>query len=69
VSARAALLASLQEGDLVVLPLRRHSVMVHGLSGSLYKGWAELPAQQVRIRQLVFVDMATAEVVLDDGRG
>nr|WP_314542609.1 hypothetical protein [uncultured Massilia sp.] len=67
-SARAALLASLQEGDLIVLPRLRRSVTVQGLSGALYEGWVEVAQQPVRVGQLRFIDTTTAEVVLADGR-
>ncbi|MGZ4823073.1 MAG: hypothetical protein ACXVZT_00560 [Terriglobales bacterium] len=67
-SARAALLASLQEGDLIVLPRLRRSVTVHGLSGAAYVGWFEVAPQAVRIGQVHFTDATTAEIVLEDGR-
>lgn len=67
-SARAALLASLQEGDLIVLPRLRRSITVRGFSGAPYEGWTEIAPQSVRIGQLQFTDATTAEVVLDDGR-
>jgi hypothetical protein len=67
-SARAALLGSLQEGDLIVLPRLRRSITIHGFSGAEYEGWTELPPQPVRVGQLRFSDTTTAEVVLDDGR-
>lgn len=67
-SARAALLSSLKEGDLIVLPRLRRSLSVQGLSGAFYKGWIEVAPQQARVGKVHFTDMATAEVVLDDGR-
>jgi hypothetical protein len=67
-SARAALLASLQEGDLIVLPRLRRSITVQGFSGTPYEGWTELAPQAARISGLRFTDATTAEVVLDDGR-
>lgn len=67
-SARAALLCSLKEGDLIVLPRLRRSISVEGLSGASYEGWIEVAPQPARIGQVHFMDMATAEVVLDDGR-
>lgn len=67
-SARAALLASLQEGDLIVLPQLRRSIAVHGFSKTAYEGWTELPPHSVRVGRLRFTDATTAEVVLDDGR-
>lgn len=67
-SARAALLASLQEGGLIVLPRSRHCVTVKGLSGTAYEGWSEIPAQTVRVASLHYVDTTTADILLDDGR-
>jgi hypothetical protein len=67
-SARAALLASLQEGDLIVLPRLRRSVTFQGFSGTVYEGWTEVAPQQVRVGQVHFTDVTTAEIVLGDGR-
>lgn len=67
-SARAALLASLKEGDWIELPRMRRAVIVVGLSGAPYQGWIELEPRRVRINQLQFSDATTAEVVLTDGR-
>ncbi|MEX0139630.1 hypothetical protein MRBLMS1_000391 [Massilia sp. LMS1-1-1.1] len=67
-SARAALLASLQEGDLIILPRHRRSATFQGLSGAIYEGWVEIASQQARVGTLHFIDMATAEVVLENGR-
>lgn len=67
-SARAALLASLQDGDMIVLPRLRRSVSVQGLSGTSYEGWFEVAPQRVRIEQVRFADTTTAEILLDDGR-
>lgn len=67
-SARAALLASLQDGDMIVLPRLRRSVSVQGLSGAFYEGWFEVAPQRVRIEQVRFSDTTTAEILLNDGR-
>lgn len=67
-SARAALLASLKEGDWILLPRLRHAVTVTGLSGAPYQGWFEVEPRRVRVSQLRFADATTAEVVLEDGR-
>jgi hypothetical protein len=67
-SARAALLSSLKEGDLIVLPRLRRSLSVQGFSGAFYEGWFEVAPQQARVGKVHFTDMATAEVLLDDGR-
>lgn len=67
-SARAALLASLKEGDWIELPRLRQSITVVGLSGTAYGGWIEVKPRRVQIHQLCFVDTTTAEVMLEDGR-
>ncbi len=67
-TARAALLSSLQEGELIVLPRLRHMATVKGLSGAVYEGWFELAPHPVRISKRSFSDATTAEIVLDDGR-
>lgn len=67
-SARAALLASLQDGDMIVLPRLRRSVSIQGLSGTSYEGWFEVAPQRVRIKQVHFADTTKAEILLDDGR-
>lgn len=67
-TARAALLASLQQGGWIVLPRLRHCVTVKGLSGTAYEGWSEIPPQTVRVASLHYLDTTTADVLLDDGR-
>lgn len=67
-SVRAALLASLQDGDMIVLPRLRRSVVIQGLSGTSYEGWYEVAPQRVSICQVRFADSMTAEILLDDGR-
>lgn len=67
-SARAALLASLHAGDMIVLPRLRRSVSVYGLSGTTYEGWVDIAPHRVRIREVHFADATTAEVLLDDGQ-
>ena len=67
-SARAALLASLQPGEMIALPRLRRSVSILGLSGTSYEGWVEIAPQVVRVGQVHFTDTTTAEVLLDDGR-
>ncbi|MFC5510476.1 hypothetical protein ACFPOU_04945 [Massilia jejuensis] len=67
-SARAALLASLHEGDVIVLPRLRRSIAVWGLSGAPYEGWIDVAPQPVHVGKLRFIDSTTAEVVLADGR-
>lgn len=67
-SARAALLASLQEGDWIMLPRMRRRAIVNGLSGCPYEGWVEVEPQRVRVDRLCFLDNTTAEITLADGR-
>ena len=67
-SARAALLARLEEGDVFVLPASRRTVTLTGLSGELYHGWVETGPTEVRVRQRRLIDSTTAELRLDDGR-
>lgn len=67
-SARAALLARLDEGDHIVLPASRRALTLTGLSGAQYHGWVETGPTTVRVHQRHFVDTTTAELRLDDGR-
>lgn len=67
-SARAALLSSLRQGDWIVLPRQRRSVAVTGLSGEIYEAWIEAEAQEVNICNVEFQDQLTAMVELEDGR-
>lgn len=67
-SARAALLSSLREGDWIVLPRQRRSVGVTGISGTVYEAWIEAPAQKVHIQKVHFEDQLTAMIELADGR-
>jgi hypothetical protein len=67
-SARAALIAALHEGDMIVLPMSRRSVEFLGLSGKVYETWIELPREKVQIKEVHFSDNVTAAIVLSDGR-
>jgi hypothetical protein len=67
-SARAALIAALHEGDMIVLPMSRRSVEFMGLSGKVYEAWIELPREKVQIKEVYFSDSVTAAIVLSDGR-
>jgi hypothetical protein len=67
-SARAALLASLQAGEMIALPRLRRSISIDGLSGTSYEGWVEIAPQLVRIGRVQFSDTTKAELLLDDGR-
>jgi hypothetical protein len=52
----------------IVLPRRRRSQEVEGLSGNYHDAWVERPAETVRISECAFVDEANAILTLDDGR-
>ncbi|WP_425259191.1 hypothetical protein ACPOLB_27130 [Rubrivivax sp. RP6-9] len=68
VSARLAashLLASLGYID---LPRRRVSAVLKGFSGKGCEGWVEEQAQRVRVSDVRMVELAAAELTLDDGR-
>jgi hypothetical protein len=67
-SARAAFLARLDEGDVIVLPASRRALTLTGLSGAEYHGLVETGPTTVRVRQRHFLDATTAELRLDDGR-
>lgn len=67
-SARAALLASLAEGDGIVLPGSRRMLTLTGLSGAQYHGWVETGSETICVRRRDFIDVTTAELLLDDGR-
>lgn len=67
-AARAALRHAMQPGDVIVLPRRRRSVRVEGLSGDVYEAWVEQPSESVRISSVEFKDGIKALLVLDDGR-
>jgi hypothetical protein len=67
-SARAALIAALHEGDMIVLPMSRRSVEFLGLSGKVYETWIEHPREKVQINEVHFSDNVTAAIVLSDGR-
>jgi len=58
----------LQPGDVLMLPRRRRSAHVEGLSGELYEAWVERAPERVKISSVVFKDGLRAMLVLDDGR-
>ena len=52
----------------IVLPRRRRSQEIEGLSGNYHDAWVERPAEPVRISGCAFEDQANAILTLDDGR-
>ena len=68
VAARKALAEMFGKQDSIVLPRRRRSQNVEGLSGRYFDAWVELPSESVRINECTFRDEATAILTLDDGR-
>ena len=52
----------------VVLPRRRRSREIEGLSGNYHDAWVERPAERVHISDCAFEDEANAILTLDDGR-
>lgn len=67
-TAREAIRQTLQPGDFLILPRRRRSANVEGLSGELYEAWVDRPPEQVKISSVEFKDGLRALLVLDDGR-
>lgn len=68
VAARLAASHHLASLGYIDLPRRRVTAVSKGFSGEGYEGWVEKPAQRVRISDVRMVDLATAELTLDDGR-
>ena len=68
VAARKALTEIFGQQDRIVLPRRRRSRNVEGLSGRYFDAWVERPSESVRINECTFRDEATAILTLDDGR-
>lgn len=68
-TARAALMAQLNENDQIVLPGRRlNATPIIGISGKAYDAWAVLPPQKVHIKSFVHHDKVSAILTLDDGK-
>lgn len=67
-TARAAALELLEKQDRVVLPARRVSAQVVGLSGAAYSAWISQPAEAVNIRSFKPLDQVRALLTLEDGR-
>lgn len=68
VAARKALAEMFGEQDRIVLPRRRRSRNVEGLSGRYFDAWVDRPAEAVGINECEFRDETTAILTLDDGR-
>lgn len=68
VAARRALAEMFNRQDRIVLPRRRRSRNIEGLSGRYFDAWVERPSESVGINECAFRDEATAILTLDDGR-
>lgn len=68
IAARKAIEAMFGRQEWIVLPRRRRSREVEGLSGNYHDAWVERPAEPVRIADCAFEDEAIALLTLDDGR-
>ena len=67
-AARLAALQLLREQGVFLLPSRKVSGRVIGLSGLAHEAWVEQKPELVRIRDFSFSDKAAALLTLDDGR-
>lgn len=68
IAARKAIEAIFGRQERIVLPRRRRSREVEGLSGNYHDAWVERTAEPVRISDCTFEDEANALLTLDDGR-
>jgi hypothetical protein len=68
VAARKALAEMFGKQDQIVLPRRRRSRNIEGLSGRYFDAWVERPSESVGINECAFRDETTAILTLDDGR-
>lgn len=68
IAARRAVEAMFARQHQIVLPRRRRSRDVEGLSGQYFNAWIERPVEKISIRNCAFVDEARAILTLDDGR-
>ncbi|WP_126447927.1 hypothetical protein [Sulfuricystis multivorans] len=68
VAARRAIDAMFGRQERIVLPRRRRSREVEGLSGRYHDAWVERPAETICISDCSFEDEANAILKLDDGR-
>jgi hypothetical protein len=67
-TARAAALRMLTELGEILLPSRKRSSQIVGLSGKKYTAWIECAPQRIRIVSGQFKDFTSAILTLDDGR-
>ena len=68
IAARRAIDEMFGRQERIVLPRRRRSREVEGLSGNYHDAWVERPAKPVRISDCAFEDETNAILTLDDGR-
>lgn len=68
VAARRALADLFGRQEMIVLPCRRRSKSVEGLSGRYFDAWVDLPPETVGINHCAFHDATTATLALKDGR-
>jgi hypothetical protein len=68
IAARRAIEAMFGRQERVILPRRRRSREIEGLSGKYHDAWVEWLAEPVRISDCSFEDEANAILTLDDGR-
>ena len=68
IAARKALEAMFRKQDRIILPRRRRSRNVEGLSGRYFDAWVERRPEGVRLADCTFHDEATAILTLNDGR-
>lgn len=67
VAARLAASHHLASLGYIDLPRRRVTAVSKGFSGEGYEGWVEEPELRVRVSDVRMVDLAAAELTLDDG--
>lgn len=67
-TARAAALDLLEKQDRIILPARRVSTQVTGLSGRKYTAWVSQAAEAVNIQGFKPLDQVSGLLTLDDGR-
>lgn len=68
VAARKALAEMFGQQERIVLPRRRRSRNVEGLSGRYFDAWVERPSESVGVNECTFRDEASAIMTLDNGR-
>lgn len=68
IAARRAIDEMFSRQEQIVLPRRRRSRQVEGLSGNYHDAWVERPAELAHLSDCSFEDEANAILTLDDGR-